>query len=52
MNTYILGLDISTSIVGFAVMDMDKNLITYDKLKYKSSQPLEERAEFFKNKII
>lgn len=51
MNTYILGLDISTSIVGFAVMDMDKNLITYDKLKYKSSQPLEERAEFFKNKI-
>ena len=52
MTTYILGIDISTSVVGFAVFDLDYKLITYDKLKFKSNLPLEQRAEYFKNKII
>lgn len=52
MQTYVLGLDISTSVIGFAIMDTDLKLITYDKLKFKTSQPLEERASFFKNKLL
>ena len=31
--TYILGLDISTSVIGMAVMDLDKKLIHYRNLK-------------------
>ena len=48
MKTKILGIDISTSMIGFAVMDSDKKLITYDKLKFKNTKTLEERAEYFK----
>ena len=51
MKTNILGIDISTSIVGLAVMDTEYKLITYDKIKFKSDMPLEQRAEYFKNKI-
>ena len=51
MKTYILGIDISTSIVGFAVMTADYNLIAYDKLKFKKGLTLEQKAEYFKNKV-
>ena len=51
MKTYILGIDISTAIVGFAVMTADYKLIAYDKLKFKKDLTLEQRAEYFKNKI-
>jgi len=51
MKTYILGIDISTSIIGFAIMTPDHKLIAYDKLKFKKDLPLEERAEYFKNKL-
>ena len=51
MKTYILGIDISTSIVGFAVMTMDYELVAYDKLKFKKNLTLEEKAKYFKNKI-
>ena len=44
MKTYILGIDISTSIVGFAVMTADYNLIAYDKLKFKKGLTLEQKA--------
>ena len=52
MKTYILGIDISTSIIGFAVMTADHQLITYDKLKFKKNLQLEERAEYLKNKVL
>ena len=51
MKTYILGIDISTSIVGFAVMTLDYKLIAYDKLKFKKNLTLEEKAEHFQNKV-
>lgn len=51
MKTYILGIDISTAVVGFAVMTVDHKLITYDKLKFKKDLTLEQRAEYFKNKV-
>ena len=43
---YILGLDISTSVVGIAILDEDKNLITYNAIKFKANIDLEERADF------
>ena len=51
MKTYILGIDVSTSVVGFAVMTDDHELVTYDKLKFKKDLALEQRALFFKNKV-
>ena len=51
MKTYILGIDISTAIVGFAVMTVDYKLVAYDKLKFKKDLTLEQRAEYFKNKV-
>ena len=51
MKTYILGLDISTAIVGFAVMTTEFQLVTYDKLKFKKGLTLEQKAEHFKNKV-
>jgi len=51
MKEKVLGIDISTSVVGFAVLDSDFKLIAYDKLKYKKDMSLEEKALFFQNKI-
>ena len=51
MKTNIIGLDISTSTIGIAVMDIDFKLVTYDKIKFKSNMPLEQRCAYFKNKI-
>ena len=46
MKTKILGIDISTSMIGFAVMDSDKKLISYDKLKFKSDKTLEQNYQY------
>ena len=43
---YILGLDISTSVVGIAILDEEKNIITYNALKFKANTDLESRADF------
>ncbi len=45
-SKYILGLDISTSVVGLAILDEDKNIITYNALKFKANTDLESRADF------
>lgn len=47
----ILGLDISTSVIGIAVLDQDKNLMSYDAIKFKSDVSLEERADFLSKEI-
>lgn len=49
--TYILGLDISTSVIGMAVMDLDKNLIEYKNLKLSSKMELEFRCYNFKREV-
>ena len=49
--TYILGLDISTSVIGMAVMDLDKNLIDYKNLKLSSKTDLEIRCYIFKKEV-
>ena len=49
--TYILGLDVSTSVIGMAVMDLDKNLIDYRSLKLSSKSDLEIRCYIFKKEM-
>jgi len=50
-GTHILGLDISTSVVGIAILDEDKNLITYNAIKFKANTDLEHRADFLHKSI-
>ena len=48
----ILGLDISTSRVGYCILDDAEKLITYGEIKLKSSDSLELRADLFSNTNI
>tara|TARA_Y100000114_G_scaffold65238_1_gene59769 strand:+ start:10452 stop:11012 length:561 start_codon:yes stop_codon:yes gene_type:complete len=50
--TYILGLDVSTSVIGMAVMDLDKNLTHYRNLKMNSKDDLEIRCWQFKQELL
>lgn len=50
-DNHILGLDISTSVVGIAILDKDKKLIFYNGIKFKANMDLETRAEFLQNTI-
>ena len=43
----ILGLDISTTKIGVAVLDDEKQLLHYNLVKYKKNLSLEEKAEYF-----
>ena len=42
----ILGLDVSTSKIGYCILDYNKNLITHNVMKFKPLA-LEDRAEIF-----
>ena len=42
----ILGLDVSTSKIGYCILDYDQKLIVHDVMKFKPLQ-LEDRAEIF-----
>jgi len=46
----ILGLDISSSKIGIALLD-EENIIISDVLKFKSNQSLEERAAQFERRM-
>lgn len=48
----ILGLDISTSKIGYAIIDNDEALKEYQVLKFKSDVDLEKRAKIFEEKIL
>lgn len=52
MNNVVLGLDVSTSKIGIAVLDYDKKIVSTDLIKFKSETSLEERAKLFENKIL
>ena len=45
----ILGLDISSSRIGYCLINENEDLLLVDEIKLKSSQSLEERADIFKN---
>jgi RNase H-fold protein (predicted Holliday junction resolvase) len=46
----ILGLDISSSKIGIALLDKDEIVIS-EVLKFKSNMSLEERAEIFEQRM-
>ena len=46
-----LGLDISSSKVGIAVLDRDNNIVVSEVLKLKSNMSLEERAARFEQRM-
>lgn len=48
----ILGLDVSSSKIGIAILDYDKKIVTTDLIKFKPETPLEERAKLFENKLV
>ena len=48
----ILGLDVSSSKIGFAILDYDKKIVSTDLIKFKPETPLEERAKLFENKLV
>jgi len=47
----ILGLDISSSRIGYCLINENEDLLLVDEIKLKPSQSLEERADIFKNTI-
>ena len=49
---YYLGVDVSTSKIGIAVLDTDKNIIVSEVIKFKDSNTLEEKAQLFENKLL
>jgi Holliday junction resolvasome RuvABC endonuclease subunit len=52
MKVHTLGLDISSSKIGIAVVDRDKKIITSDVIKLRSDSSLEQRALMLENKLI
>ncbi len=48
----ILGLDVSTTRIGWAVIDKDQNLIDSSFFKTDKNKSLEERAEEFRTNVL
>ncbi len=48
----ILGLDVSSSKIGIAVLDYNKKIVSTDLIKFKPETSLEERAKMFENKLV
>jgi Holliday junction resolvasome RuvABC endonuclease subunit len=51
MKIGILGLDVSSSKIGIAVLDKDKKILTSEVIKLKSEDSLETRALMLENKL-
>ena len=47
-----LGVDISTSKIGIALLDSDKKIVVSETIKLKPENSLEERAILFENKLL
>ena len=47
----ILGLDISSSRIGYCLINENEDLLLVDEIKLKPSQSLEERADIFKKSM-
>ena len=51
MKPAIIGLDVSSSKIGVAVLDQDKKILTSEVIKLKSDESLENRALMLENKL-
>ena len=49
---YILGLDISTSVVGYTIIDEDGNLHVLSYIKISNEKDLFEKADVVKNELL
>jgi len=47
----ILGLDVSSSKIGLAILDYDKKILTSDVIKFKTDVSLENKAQMLENKL-
>ena len=48
----ILGLDVSTSRIGWAIVNKNQELVDSEFFKTNKNQPLEERAEALKDNVL
>lgn len=48
---HYLGVDVSTSKIGIAVVDDDKKIIVSEVIKFKDGNTLEQKAQLFENKL-
>jgi RNase H-fold protein (predicted Holliday junction resolvase) len=48
---HYLGVDVSTSKIGIAVIDDDKKIVVSEVIKFKDGNSLEEKALLFENKL-
>ena len=51
-NPMILGVDVSTSKIGIALLDKDKKIVVSEVIKMKPENTLEEKAILFENKLL
>ena len=51
MTKGILGLDVSSSKIGLAILDYDKKILTSDVIKFKADVSLENKAQMLENKL-
>jgi len=51
-NPMVLGVDISTSKIGLAVIDSNKKIVVSEVIKMKPENTLEEKAVLFENKLL
>ena len=50
-NPMYLGVDISTSKIGIALIDSNKKIVVSEVIKMKPENTLEEKAKLFENKL-
>jgi len=51
-NPMVLGVDISTSKIGLALIDSNKKIVVSEVIKMKPENTLEEKAVLFENKLL
>ena len=51
MTNVVMGLDVSSSKVGLAIIDLNQNLLEYKLIKFDSKKPLEERCRLLEHVV-
>ena len=51
MIDVVLGLDVSSSKVGLAIIDLNQNLLEYKLIKFDSKKPLEDRCRLLEHVV-
>ena len=51
MIDVVMGLDVSSSKVGLAIIDLNQNLLEYKLIKFDSKKPLEDRCSLLEHVV-